>query len=185
MTYLEFLTRWYNLVFLALVVGGAGGLLLRRLSGSTGFRKALTLLVAGIAGLTLNGALHDLGLGPPGPRFPLVLAAAGLIGWIAGGWITRFRNRHLRPITAVRFNRPGHEGTVARLVSRDTGPAPGSGRAQWQDDEGVLHIVHVHTQGEALGFGRRVVLDAFDSTTLSYGVRALPSRRGKSPSRNE
>ncbi len=77
----------------------------------------------------------------------------------------------------MRFNRPGHEGVEARLVTRGAGPEPGSGRAQWQDGEGTLHIVHVHTSGEDVGFGRRVLLDRFDEASESYLVTALPRRR--------
>ena len=181
MTYFEFLSRWYNLVFLALGGAGLAGLAWARWGGSSRSREAVTLLVATIAGLTWNGAIHDFGFGSPGPRFPYVLGGSLLLGWIVSGWIMRFRNRHLRPILAVRFNRAGHEGTEARLVSRSTGSTPGSGRAQWQDEEGTLHIVHVHTGGDELGFGRRVILGEFDAGSQSYRVRPVPRRR--TPSR--
>lgn len=177
MTYFEFLSRWYNLAFLGLGFAGLAGLGSVRLGRSGRSREAVALLVAAIAGLTWNGAIHDLGFGSPGPRFPYVLGGSLLLGWIVSGWVVSFRNRHLRPISAVRFNRAGHEGAEARLVSRSTLSIPGSGRAQWQDEEGTLHIVHVHTGGEELGFGRRVILGEFDAGCESYRVRAVPRRR--------
>jgi hypothetical protein len=177
MSYLQFLARWYNLAFLALALVGLASLAWTRLGGVNRFREGIALLVAAIAGLTCNGAIHDLGLGSPGTRFPYVLGGSALLGWMLSGAVTRFRNRHLRPISAVRFNRSGHEGTEARLVSRATGPKPGSGRAQWQDEEGALHIVHVHTEVEELGFGRRVILGDFDAVSESYRVRTVPRRR--------
>lgn len=176
MRYLEFLGQWYNLAFL---LAGALGLVCAvwgRLSGRDFFRPAATLLVTAVAGLTWNGTIHDLGLGSPAPRFPYVLIGSAAAGWLAGWWLARFRARHLRPITAVQFNRPGHEGTEARLVTRGAGPEPGSGRAQWQDDDGTLHVVHVHTAGEGIGFGRRVLLGPFDPGLESYLATAVPRR---------
>ena len=177
MTYFEFLSRWYNLAFLLLAVAGVGELVRAKIRGEDRFRAAATMLIVAVAGLTWNGAIHDLGLGSAGPRFPWVLAGSAAIGWLGGRWVDVFRRRHLRPITAVRFHREGHEGVEARLVSRSVGPAPASGRAQWQDEEGELHIVRVHTEGAVLGFGRRVVLDAFDPTSNSYRVHPLRRRR--------
>ena len=177
MTYFQFLAHWYNLVFLAL---GAAGLICAawgRMRGRDLFRLAATLLVSAVIGLTWNGTIHDLQLGDPGPRFPYVLIGSVLAGWLAGRWLGRIRARHFRPIAAVRFNREGHEGVEARLVTRAAGAIPGSGRAQWQDAEGTLHVVHVHTSGEEIGFGRRVVLDRFDPSVESYLVTALPGRR--------
>ena len=185
MTYFQFLAHWYNLVFLAL---GAAGLICAawgRMRGRDLFRLAATLLVSAVIGLTWNGTIHDLQLGDPGPRFPYVLIGSVLAGWLAGRWLGRIRARHFRPISAVRFNREGHEGVEARLVTRAAGAIPGSGRAQWQDAEGTLHVVHVHTSGEEIGFGRRVVLDRFDPSVESYLVTALPRRRRPRRSRDE
>jgi len=179
MTYLEFLGRWYNLAFLAL---GAAGLLSAawgRARSRDLFRLAATLVITAVTGLTWNGTIHDLGLGEPGPRFPYVLVGSAAAGWLAGRWLWRIRERHFRPISAVRFNRAGHEGVEARLVTRGAGVIPGSGRAQWQDADGTLHVVHVHTSAEEIGFGRRVVLERFDAAAESYLVTALP-RRGRS-----
>lgn len=177
MTYLEFLSRWYNLAFLAVAAVGVSALTWAKIRGGDRFRLAAITLITAIVGLTWNGAIHDLGLGSPAPRFPLVLVGSAAIGWLAGRWIDGFRQRHLRRITAVRFNRAGHEGVEARIVSRVMGAAPGSGRAQWQDEEGALHIVRAHTDGEVLGFGRRVILLAFDPHFNSYRVQAVSRRR--------
>ncbi|MBT8461988.1 MAG: hypothetical protein KJO44_05640 [Gemmatimonadetes bacterium] len=177
MTYLEFLGRWYNLVFLAF---GAVGLVCAawgRLLGRDPFRLSATLLLAAVIGLTWNGTIHDLGMGSPASRFPYVLLGSAAGGWLVGRWLSRLRARHFRPISSVRFNRAGQEGVEARLVTRAAGPEPGSGRAQWQDEEGVLQIVHVHTSGEEIGFGRRLRLERFDPTSESYLVTVFPRRR--------
>jgi hypothetical protein len=177
MTYLEFLGDWYNLAFLAIGTGGLGCAAAGRVLGRDLFRVATALILTAVSGLTLNGAIHDLGLGGPAPRFPIVFVLSALVGW-SGAWrLSRWRARHFRPISGVQFNLPGQEGVEARLVTRGVGPAPGSGRAQWQDDEGTLHIVHVHTAGEELGFGRRVRLDSFDSRAESYLVTPMRRRR--------
>jgi hypothetical protein len=177
MTYLEFLSRWYNLAFLFLGAAGLTCAAWGRVRHRDHFRVAATLVVTAVIGLTWNGTIHDLGLGSPAPRFPYVLVGSAAIGVLAGRWLWRFRGRHLRPIESVRFNRPGHEGVEARLVTRGTGPEPGSGRAQWQDQEGNLHIVHVHTAEGDLGFGRRVRLEHFDAVTESYVVSTVARRR--------
>lgn len=181
MSYVEFLGRWYNVVFVVLGVLGllaAAGL---RVRGRSWVPLGAGLLAAGVTGLTWNGAIHDLGLGSPGPRFPLVLAVSAAVGVLGGLVAARLRDRFFRPITDVRFNRPNHEGVVARIVSRDVGPEPGSGRAQWQDADGALHIVHVHTQGPEIRFGRRVRLGSFDAEVQSYVVVPLPRRGARSP----
>lgn len=184
MTYLDFLGRWYNLVFLALGVAGLLFAVWGRTRKRDLFRRSSSLLIAAVTGLTWNGTIHDLALGSPGARFPYVFAGSVAVGWFAGFWLARLRSRHFRPISSVRFNRPGHEGVEARLVTRGAGPLPGSGRAQWQDEEGVLHIVHVHTAGETVGFGRRVLLDRFDPESESYRVTVVP-RRGVRRARRE
>ena len=130
MTYFDFLGHWYNLAFLAI---GAAGLVCAawgRVRGRDLFRAATTLLVAAVTGLTWNGTIHDLGLGSPAPRFLYVLVGSMAAGWLAGRWASRIRARHFMPISAVRFNRDGHEGVEARLVTRSAGVEPGSGRAQ-------------------------------------------------------
>lgn len=185
MTYIEFLGRWYNLVFLLAGAGGLGCAIWGRVKGRDLFRPAATLVITAVTGLTWNGTIHDLGLGSLAPRFPYVLMGSAAAGWLAGRWLWRFRARHFRPISAVRFNRAGHEGVEARLVTRGAGAQPGSGRAQWQDDEGILHIVHVHTDGEEIGFGRRVRLEWFDTGAGSYRVRALTRRRGSGRSKDD
>lgn len=177
MTYWQFLIQWYNAAFLVL---GAAGIALAVAGRSTGrglFVPAAALMVAAVVGLTWNGAIHDLSLGSPGPRFLYVLPTSLAAGWFVARVLARVRARYFRPIEAVRFNRPGYEGTEARLVSRNTGPEPGSGRAQWQDAEGALHIVHVHTSADVMGFGLKVRLDAFDPVTTSYLV--VPLTRGR------
>jgi hypothetical protein len=168
LSYLVFLTEWYNLVFLALAASGLLIAAVGRLQSRDRVGLAAGLVAAAVLGLTWNGAIHDLRLGSPAPRFPLVLTVAAAFGFVFGRWTARFRDRHLRPIRGVAFNRPGFEGTEAKIVTRHVGPEPGSGRAQWQDEEGTLHVVHVHTEVEHLPFGRRVRLSEFDADGRSY-----------------
>jgi hypothetical protein len=73
-------------------------------------------------------------------------------------------------VEGVAFTVPGLEGSEARIVTRTVGPAPGSGRAQWQDERGVIHVVRVHTGEDLLRFGRRVRLVAWDEGERSYRV---------------
>ena len=180
MTYWQFLAEWYNAAFLLLGLAGAALAVASRLSGRDLIEVAVALMAAAVVGLTWNGAIHDLSLGSPAPRFPYVLAVSLALGWLIGRGLSRVRQRYFRPISAVRFNRPGHEGTEARLVTRTTGIEPGSGRAQWQDEEGVLHIVHAHTGGAELGFGLTVRLERFDAGAESYLVtRVSKGRSGR------
>ncbi len=178
MNYLDFLGEWYNIAFVSMTAAGMACAGYGRLRGRDLFGWAAGLIAAGVVGLTWNGAIHDLALGSPAPRFPLVLLVSAAIGVLFGQWAARFRNRHFRPIRGVSFNRPGHEEVEALIVSRDTGPEPGSGRAQWQDERGTLHLVHVHTSGEGLGFGTKVRLVQFDAETESYLAVQLP-RKGR------
>ncbi len=170
MSYVEFLARWYNLPFLALVlfglvVGLAGRLRRRRTTAlSTG------LIAAGVVGLTWNGALHDLGLEGYAGRFPVVLAGSALIGGLLGALIGRARRRLFPAVEGLAFTVPGLEGSAARIVSRDVGSEPASGRAQWTDEDGVMHIVRVHTGAGPLPFGRQVRLVKFDERGRSYLV---------------
>ncbi len=179
MSYLEFLRQWYNLAFLMVGVAGLACSIWSRLADRNLFRPTVGLIVAAVTGLTWNGAIHDLGLGSPEPRFPLVVVVSGAAGLLAAAGVGRLRDRYFRPISSVRFNRPGHEGAEARVVTREVRSEPGSGRAQWQDSDGVLHVVHVHTEGEFLGFGRRVILGPFDPESESYPAHPVErSRRG-------
>lgn len=173
MSYAEFLGRWYNLVFLGIGTAGLGFAAWGKLAGRDVLRPATGLLATSVVGLTWNGAVHDLGLGSPALRFPLILLVSAGVGVLLAHGAGRLRDRYFPPITSVRFNRPGLEGARARIVTREVGPVPGSGRAQWQDPDGVLHIVHAHTDGEGMGFGRRVVLGTFDPEAESYLVRPL------------
>ncbi len=176
MSYLDFLRGWYNLVFLLAGAGGVACLAWGRIADRDLFRPAVVLVVAAVTGLTYNGAIHDLGLGSAAPRFPLVVLVSFVVGLITATGVGRIRDRHFRPVSAVHFNRPGHEGIEARVVTKRTGTDPGSGRAQWQDTDGALHIVHIHTAAAEIGFGRRVRLGSFDPAVESYLAEALPRR---------
>lgn len=169
MSYGEFLLQWYNLIFLA---AGAVGLAAALFGGEERdpLRFAATALSASILGLTLNGAVHDLRLGDPAGHFwwvlPTALVGGGLLGW----GIERARDQWFPPVQGVRWNPPGQEGTEAQVVSSSVGEEPASGRAQWQDEEGVLTLVRCHTAEDEMKFGARVRLEEFDEEEESYLV---------------
>jgi len=156
--YGEFLLQWYNLLFLAVGAGGLGLALYSRRRGRDSLPVGATALAAAVAGLTLNGAVHDLGLGA------LVLGAGA--GWA----LTRARDRWFPPIEGVRWNPPGQEGAEARVVSSSVEEEPGSGRAQWQDEDGVVTLVRCHTAEGSMKFGARVRLEEYDEEGSSYRV---------------
>lgn len=173
MNYVEFLARWYNLPFLALalgalVVGLRGRVTRRRRTAAT-----VGLAAAALIGLTWNGALHDLGIENYGRWFSLVLPVSLVAGALLGIGLDRVRRRLFPPVEGVAFTEPGLEGSEARIVTRTVGSKPGSGRAQWQDGAGVIHVIRVHTSGDALGFGRRVRLAAWDDSARSYLVETV------------
>jgi len=176
MSYLEFLRGWYNLVFLFAGAGGLACFVWGRKVDREMFRPAVALMVAAVTGLTWNGAVHDLGLGSPAPRFPLAVLVSVVVGLIAAAGAGLIRDRYFRPISAVQFNRPGHEGIEARVVTKRAGTGPGSGRAQWHGTDGVLYVVHIHTEAGEIGFGRSVRLGPFDPVAESYLAAALPRR---------
>ena len=169
-SYFEFLARWYNLPFLALVLAGFAAGLAARLRRRRATALSTGLIAAGIVGLTWNGALHDLGLNGYATRFPVVLASSALIGAFIGITLDRARRRLFPAVEGLAFTVPGLEGSLARVVSREVGTEPGSGRAQWRDEDGVMHVVRVHAADESLPFGREVRLVTFDSGGRSYLV---------------
>lgn len=170
MSYGEFLLEWYNLVFLAAGTVGLAAALLGRRLGRDPVPVASTALTAGVAGLTLNGAVHDLRLGDPAGHFWWVLPAALALGAAAGWGFTKARDRWFPPVRGVRLNPPGQEGAEARVVSASVEEEPGSGRAQWQDEEGVLTLVKCHTAEGSMKFGADVRLESFDEAEDSYLV---------------
>lgn len=172
MSYPEFLLQPYNLGFLASGVLGVGLLVANRWADRDLFLLSAGLISLSVVGLTLNGAIHDLGLGDPAGRFPLVVALSAVLAagaTVAARWV---RNRYFPPVDAVHFNEPGLEGVTARVVSREVDDEPGSGRAQWHDGDGGLHLVACHTRGGTVGFGSQVVLERFEEDRGSYLVRA-------------
>lgn len=171
MSYPEFLVQPYNLVFVAAGLAGLALLVANRWTGRDLFLLHVGLIALAVTGLTLNGAIHDLRLGDPAGRFPVVAAVSVLVAAAAAFLGRAARDRWFPPVESILFNEEGLEGTVARVVSRSVGPEPGSGRAQWHDGEGVLHLVTCHTGGEKAGFGDTVRLEAFDDDHGSYLVR--------------
>lgn len=188
MAYLRFLLEWYNLPWLLAV--GAGLLVMaerrrRRRAAASGFRSATSgpsvspsvlLVAAGIAGLTLNGALHDFRLDPVGRWFPLVAVLSLTAGWLIAWGGSRLRHRWFPHVGAVAFNQPGLEGEEAVVLSADLGPDR-IGRARHRDEAGVSNIVRVHVvEGAEPGrfrFGQRVRLGTFDPERRSYPIAPL------------
>lgn len=173
MSYPEFLLQPYNLVFVAATVAGLGVLLCARSSERDLFPVHAGLLALGIAGLTVNGAVHDLHLGDPAALFPRALAVSVVLAGLATGVAKWIRDRFFPPIRRVYFNERGLDGVEAKVVSERVEPRPGSGRAQWHDGEGSLHVVLCHTIEGSVGFGRTVRLEAFDDENESYRVRPV------------
>lgn len=181
MSYAEFLGQWYNVAFLLLGLSGAGlwiaGRLRRRRAGrGDGVASSLvagTLVASGVAGLTVNGAIHDLSLGDPAPRFPLVLPAALAVGFVVARAYRKLARRYFPPVHGVEIDSPDLAGLDARIVSKNVSGEPRSGRAQLQAGD-VLHLVHCHAENDGVRFGRTVRLVEFDSTSGSYLVVTSP-----------
>lgn len=173
MNYFEFLTRWYNLPFVVFVLCGVVAGMVARARRTRATALSTALVAAGIVGLTWNGALHDLGIEGYADRFGLVLLASGLAGAAIGIAVDRVRRRLFPAIEGLAFTVAGLEGSEARIVSREATSEPGSGRAQWRDEDGVLHIVRVHGSDTTIRFGRPVRLADFDETSRSYRVEEI------------
>lgn len=171
MSYPEFLVRPYNLVFLALGVVGVLVLLVSRRREEDLFLAHAGLIALSVAGLTLNGAIHDLALGDPADHFPVVLGLSAVIAAAGAGVGRLVRDRLFPPVRTVHFNERGLEGVEARVVSESVDTDPASGRAHWHDGEGGLHLVTCHTDEGRIEFGRIVRLEAFDDEHDSYLVR--------------
>jgi len=169
-SYGEFLLQWYNLLFLATGLAGLGLALFGRSRSRGALPLAATTLSTAVAGLTLNGAVHDLRLGDPADHFWWVLPAALVLGSALGWGFSRARDRWFPPVEGVRLNPPGQEGAEARVVSSSVEEEPGSGRAQWQDEDGVLTMVKCHTAEGSMKFGARVRLEEYDEAGDSYLV---------------
>ena len=180
MSYFEFLGQWYNLAFLFLGLAGAGTWISGRLrQGRSGRGSAMSALVAGplvasaVFGLTINGAIHDLALGDPAPRFLLVLGVSVVLGLVVAWGYRKLEARYFPPVHGVEIDSPDLAGLEARVVSKSVGHEPRSGRAQRQSD-GVLYLVHCHTEQEGVRFGRTVRLVEFDAASGSYLVETPP-----------
>lgn len=170
MAYLEFLVQPYNLVFLAAAIAGVAVHMVGRRTGHETFPWVVALVTLALAGLTLNGAVHDLGLGDPGGRFPVVLLLSLLLTLPVTGGLTWLRNRYFPPVEAIRLHAPGLEGVEGRVISKRVTEGPASGRAQWHDGDGVLHVFRCHTEEGSVGFGKKVEVVAHDEEEDSYLV---------------
>lgn len=131
------------------------------------------IFAGGITGLTANGAIHDLALGTPADRFPLVLAIATVTGVGLAFAGSRFLLRAFPPVTGVTWNQPGLEGSIAQIVTATSGAESPSGRARVRDSDGVVHVVRIHAAGGSLRFGRRVRLCTFDDSRSAYPVEPV------------
>lgn len=131
------------------------------------------LFAAGIIGLTLNGAIHDLSLGTPTRWFPLVsiIAMAGGVGFAMSGM--HLLRRLFPPVTGVTWNEPGLEGSVAQVVTSTAASASSGGRARVRGADGVVHVVRIYAPGQSLRFGRKVKLGPFDDSRSAYPVEPV------------
>lgn len=173
MSYVEFLGQWYNVVFLLLGVLGAITWIAGRRGRVRNSLVAGILMGSAVAGLTINGALHDLTLGDPAGDFPLVLAVSVFVAFLFAWGYRRLSQRYFPPVKGVQIDSPGLSGMEARVVSKNVGSDPRSGRAQRQAD-GTLHLVHCHTSEEGVRFGRTVRLMEYDPSLGSYRVERAP-----------
>ncbi len=171
MSYLQFLLRWYNLIFLALGLSGVGAWIVARARTRRMPVASGTLIGTCVAGLTFNGAIHDLALGDPAPRFPLVLIASVAVAFVFAYGYRRLTDRYFPPVRRIEIDSPGLVGLEGRLVSQGVDREPRSGRAHCHDG-GVLHLVHCHTMEEELRCGRTIRLEAYDEASRSYRVTA-------------
>ncbi|MDH3297071.1 MAG: YqiJ family protein [Gemmatimonadota bacterium] len=172
MSYLSFLGEWYNLPFVGVALAGVviGVRSTRRPRPDI---RAGAAFLTGIAGLTINGAIHDLSVGSPAERFPLVILSAVTLGvglTLGGSLILR---RLFPRVTGVTWNEPGLEGSIAQIVTATAGPDSPAGRARVRDDDGVVHVVRIHAPGASLRFGRQVRLGPFDASRSSYPVEPV------------
>lgn len=172
MSYLEFLAEPYNLAFLGIALLGAASSLVGRRAGRRTSAATAFLLSAAVIGLTLTGGVHDLRLGDPGRRFPLILALSLALAVPAAWAVLAVRRRLFPPTRRVALTERGQEGEVARVV-RPVAEQPGSGRAQRHDGEGTMHLIRCHSPGGRIGFGKRVRLTEYDDETGSYLARPL------------
>jgi hypothetical protein len=127
----------------------------------------------GVTGLTLNGAIHDLALGSAASRFPAVLglslvSSAGLV--FLG---IRIRRKMFPQVTGVTWNQPGLDGSLAQIVTPTGGAGNPHGRARVRDEDGVSHVVRVHSEGPVLRFGKRIQLGEFDDASESYPANSV------------
>jgi hypothetical protein len=168
-SYFEFLARWYNLPFLFAIASGIAVGMVFRAGRRRGTALSTGLVASGVIGLTWNGALHDLGIEGYAENFGLVLVASCFAGALIGLATDRVRRRLFPTVEGLAFTVPGLEGSEARIISREVTADPGSGRAQWRDEDGVMHLVRVHGR-TSLRFGRSVRLMEFDEASRSYLV---------------
>jgi hypothetical protein len=177
LAYLRFLGEWYNLTWIGAVCAGLLLAVARRSAVTEGPRAppGVLLVAAGVVGLTLNGAIHDVRLGPIERWFPLVALLALGSGWFIARGASRLRYRWFPPVRAVAFNQPGLAGEQAVVLSAELVPGR-IGRARHRDETGVSHILRIHIDGGepgALRFGSRVRLGAFDADRRSYPVEPV------------
>jgi len=173
MSYVEFLGQWYNVVFLVLGALGIATWIAGRLGAVRMLAVTGTLVGSAVAGLTINGAYHDLALGDPAAAFPLVLAASVIVAFLFAWGYRSLSHRYFPPVVGVEIDSPDLGGMEARVVSRNVGSDPRSGRAQGQAG-GTLHLVHCHTSEEGIRFGRTVRLVEYEEALDSYRVEKAP-----------
>lgn len=194
MNYLTFLIQWYNWPYLAglLVValslarpallGGLGARLglwlgLKRASGYSVLRVFAVSLT--VAGLTVNGALHDYWPAAQERGFFAGLVVTVLLSAVVTRLVGRVFEEHFPEIKAVSWGASGLSGSEGRVVSRMVSSDYRAGRAQVMGDDETLHIIMCKTRGGEIPLGALVMLGDYDDEDGRYFVE--PVDDGESP----
>lgn len=188
MSYLIFLLRWYNWLYVAGlllaalslarlgVLARAGralgrGLGLQRVSGHPLVR--IFGLAFGVIGLTVNGALHDYWPTAQEMGFLPGLVLTVVLAVLVTRGLGQVLERHFPEIKAVRWGAPGLGGREGRVVSRTVSLDYRAGRAQVMGEDETLHMVLCKTKGEEIPFGAVVVLGEYDAEDGRYYVERV------------
>jgi hypothetical protein len=191
-SYLVFLLQWYNWLYLAGLLLGAGtvarlealdragaalgrGLGVRRVSGRSILRTFAFSFV--VVGLTVNGALHDYWPAAQERGFLPGLALTTLVAALVTRGIGRIFERHFPEIKAIGWGSPDLSGREGRVVSRVVSPDYRAGRAQVMGEDDTLHMVLCKTRKGEIPYGAAIVLREYDVEDGRYFVEEVGTGR--------
>lgn len=190
MSYFVFLVQWYNWPYLAGIGLGLASLArparLGRLGERSrrllGFRRAsghvivrVFSLSMAVAGLTINGALHDYWPSAQERGFLPGLVVSTLLALLVTRWIGGIFDRHFPEIKAIAWGSPDLSGRAGRVVSRLVSPDYRAGRAQVMGEDETLHMVLCKTGEGEIPYGAEIVLGDYDAEDGRYFVRSIGS----------